>query len=158
MSRENRQRLQFVLEVYGADPRAWPEADRRNLAGLHDAASELAREARQIDGVLSAATAPMGERASFDAILTAIAGANPKLDGVIPFRQRPSSRATVPLRWFAAVPIAASLALGIYVGSTGSLDSFLPTSLTGETLAAGEDPGDLSGISDIEAMTGDGVS
>ena len=158
MSRENRQRLQFVLEAYGADSRRWPEADRRNLAGLLDAASEPVRDARQIDAVLSAATAPTGERASLDAILAAIAGAAPKPEGVILFRPRPSSRATVPLRWFAAVPIAASLALGIYVGSTGTLDSFLPTSLTGETLAAGEDPGDLSGISDIEAMTEDGVS
>lgn len=158
MSRSDRQRLADVLQAYGADPRRWPEADRRDLAVLIAAASKPVREAGQVDAVLSAATPPDGERSSFDAILNTIVGAAPKPDDAILFRRRPSSRAAAPLRWLAAVPIAASLALGIYVGSSGSLNSFLPTSLLGETLAAGEDPGDLSGISDIEAMTEDGVS
>lgn len=158
MIREDHQRLRAVLNAYGADPRRWPERDRHELAGLLEALPEQVSEASQIDRVLLAAKAPAGERKSLDAILAAVASEAPRQDNVVLLRPRASHRATVPLRRFAAVPLAASLALGIYVGSTGSLDAFLPGSVTGETLAAGEDPGDLSGISDIEAMTEDGVS
>jgi hypothetical protein len=158
MSRENHQRLQVVLDAYGADPRRWPQGDRRDLAEMLKAIPQQVSEARQFDQVLSTATAPAGEPASFDAILSAIASDAPRQENVVLFRSPAPSRRAVPIRWLAAVPLAASLALGIYVGATGSLDAFLPTSVVGETLAAGEDPGDLSGISDIEAMTGDEVS
>ncbi len=158
MIRENHQRLQVVLDAYGADPRRWPEGDRRDLAELLQGVPGPVSEASQIDRVLAAATAPAGESASFDAILSAAASEAPRQENIVLFRPRAPHQATVPFRWLAAVPLAASLAFGIYVGSSGSLDAFLPSSLVGETLAAGEDPGDLSGISDIEAMTGDGIS
>jgi hypothetical protein len=152
MSENQQRRLKAVLEAYGADPQRWPEADRLRLAGL--TAPEV--EAAEIDKVLALATRPRVGASAVTSILAQVAGDPAATSSVVLLRPR-SSRVNIS-RWFAAVPIAASLALGFYVGSTGSLDALLPASLVGEAVAAGEDPGDLSGVSDIEALAEDGVT
>lgn len=153
MSENQENRLKEVLEAYGADPRRWPEADRQALAGR---AVSQAAEAAEIDKVLALATLPRAGASAITGILAQAAGESAGTSNVVLLRPR-SSRVNIS-RWFAAVPIAASLALGFYVGSTGSLDALLPAALVGEAVAAGEDPGDLSGVSDIEALAEDGVT
>lgn len=63
------------------------------------------------------------------------------------------------LTWLAGLPLAASLALGIYLGAAGSLDSILPTSLTGQTASADSgDFSDFSGMTDAEAEAAAGLT
>jgi len=61
------------------------------------------------------------------------------------------------LGWLAGLPLAASLALGIYLGSAGPLESILPTAayelLTGVNI---DDP--VTGIEDVENLSEDEFS
>lgn len=154
MSEMKRERLKAVLAAYGADRRRWPEWDRRELEGEYDPSAAAASE---IDTVLAMAPAPAGEQASLAGIMRQLENTAVDAGNVVLLRPR-RSRAPFMSRWLAAVPLAASLVMGIYAGTTGTLDSFLPSSFLEDTVAAGDDPGDLSGVSDIEAMTEEDVS
>lgn len=75
-----------------------------------------------------------------------------KLDpeNVIAFRPRPEAwRST--LSWLAALPLAASLAFGLWLGIAGVGTSYLPESLGGDSVAAIDDSA-VSGIDEAEAM------
>ena len=54
-------------------------------------------------------------------------------------------------RYAAALPLAASLALGVYLGAMGSLDFMLPTSITGGVALNDEVPDDLGGVGEADA-------
>jgi hypothetical protein len=63
-----------------------------------------------------------------------------------------------PLRYAAALPLAASLALGVYLGAQGSLDFMLPSAITGD-VAQGEDVVDeLGGVGEAEAYAEESFS
>lgn len=157
MSRPRQRRLQAVLAAYGADPRRWPEADRRELEHFLEPAAAEATAARQIDAVLGLARSPEGEQAALAGILRQVGRTAPEAGNIVLLRPR-ANRERSMIGWLAAVPLAASLVMGIYAGTAGALNSFLPSALVGDTVAAGDDPGDLSGVSDIEAMTEEDVS
>ena len=53
--------------------------------------------------------------------------------------------------WAIGVPLAASLALGIYMGSRGTLDNYLPQSIVGQSLADTSESGPSSGLDDAES-------
>jgi hypothetical protein len=57
-------------------------------------------------------------------------------------------------RWLyvaAAVPLAASLALGIYLGAMGKMDLVLPSSITGNLALNADQDSDFTGIGEAEA-------
>ena len=99
----------------------------------------------ELDRLLALATRPPppeGAEARLMARLAAAeAGAN-----VVAFRQKP--RRLVP--WLSALPLAASLACGIYLGASGAADSYLPVAT--DTVAAMDDGG-ASGLDDVLAIS-----
>jgi hypothetical protein len=64
---------------------------------------------------------------------------------VVQFRPRRSAN-----RWAIGLPLAASLLLGIYLGTRDTLDSYLPDSVIGATVAGATDSDVSSGLDDIE--------
>lgn len=146
MTEHDRQRLITVLEAYGADPARWPIADR-HLASL-DGSMPGWREARALDRALASATTP-----PLPAGLSARLGvaARPAADNVVQFAPRKSARV---LRWPAAAALAASLAIGIYIGALNPGDLFFPSTDT----ASLDDPLDLMNLDQADdADTGDQV-
>ncbi|WP_421695782.1 hypothetical protein [Aestuariivirga sp.] len=135
-----------LMEIYGADVSRWPEAER----ALKDASPSLVVEAREIDLVLALATDPPLP-AGAAARLMARIEAEPQGAEVIAFT--PRSRPKAPVWRFAtALPLAASLALGVYLGAQGTLDFMLPSAITGGI--AWNDDGqidDLGGVGDADA-------
>jgi hypothetical protein len=60
------------------------------------------------------------------------------------------------MRWLSALPLAASLAVGIYLGTLGRGNALLPESLGGGNVT--EDQSVLSGIDEVEDLTEEDVS
>jgi hypothetical protein len=146
MSMTAKDRLEMVVAAYGADPRRWP-ADDRHLAALLPGG---AVEAAAVDRLLAQASRPglpAGARARLDARLAAMPG---PVRIVARSGAEPGKAWSLP--WLAGLPLAASLALGIYLGAAGSLDSILPSIITGATATAdaGDDWSDFGGMSDAE--------
>jgi len=127
MTENDKQRLKLVLEAYGADPARWPEADRHLAAA---AGSPGLRRAKAIDAVLTAATAPQAPAGLASRIA---ASAVAQTSNVVAFA--PRSARKLPY-WPAAAALAASLAIGIYLGATSPGDMFFPATGT----AALDDP------------------
>ena len=128
--------LERHLEIYGADQTRWPREARERFAPLlaSDArARDSLAEARALDRLLDRASVPSAsrEQAVRDCIMAAInhhsdrARTAPPAARVIhlpPRRQRPRSATAAPRSvWQAAALLAASLAIGVYVGSVGGL-------------------------------------
>lgn len=112
-----------------------------------------AEEARAIDILLEAATNPELPAGAEERLLARLEGEARVVT--------PASRKAQPglvLRWTAALPLAASLALGIYLGAMGALDAFLPETVTGESAAGDEENADLSGVSEAESYAEEDVS
>jgi hypothetical protein len=112
-----------------------------------------AGEARAIDIVLEAATNPELPAGAEERLLARLEGE----DRVVALASRKAAPGPVP-RWTAALPLAASLALGIYLGAMGALDAFLPETVTGELAAGDEENADLSGVSEAESYVEGDVS
>ena len=64
---------------------------------------------------------------------------------VVTFRPRSKYQ-----RWAIGIPLAASLALGIYLGSKDTFDTYLPDSIMSGTLADTSDLAPSSGLDDAE--------
>jgi hypothetical protein len=156
MSKTAKERLNEVLASYGADPRRWPPEDRQLPEGLMNAEDAEVREALVLDALLATAREPAIPLGAQNRLMQKLQHV-PREGNVVAIR-RPRAAPAWNFRWLAAVPLAASLALGIYLGAAGSLDSVLPVSVVGTVTAAGDDPGDLSGVSDVEALSEDSVS
>jgi hypothetical protein len=153
MDETSRKRFERVLKAYGADPAGWPAEDRQVLAPFLGEMDQMAEDARAIDMALEAASKP---ELPADAVERLLA----RLEGEARILTLPSRRAAPGqvLRWTAALPLAASLALGIYLGAMGALDGFLPETVTGELAAGDEDNADLSGVSEAEDFAEEDVS
>ncbi|MBC8037603.1 MAG: hypothetical protein H7X89_10350 [Rhizobiales bacterium] len=128
-------RIQAVLASYGADPARWPASERAELLPHLAAAGEALDEARHIDRLLDLAAAPV-----------LALGLERRLMGQI---AKPAAQRRPPLGWSAALPLAASLALGVYLGAVGSLDSLLPSAVVDDIADLDEDDdSDLSGATE----------
>lgn len=139
-------RLRQLLESYGADKLRWPEADRG--LPLEDG-SAIAGNARAVDRILAMASEPAVPDGAAARLLDCIAGQ--RQAQVIPFRPAVRRRSGI-FRYAAAIPLAASLALGIYLGAQGSLDFMLPVSITGGGVASIDDAtDDLGGVGEADA-------
>lgn len=134
-----------LLASFGADRRRWPDAERDAFSAQPDAAEG---DAREIDRLLSLASEPPGAGEAMARLLDRMEQESPAQ--VIPFRPRPKPRVQSFLR-FAALPLAASLALGIYLGAQGDLDFAFPNALTGAVAQADDTPDDLGGVGEADA-------
>jgi hypothetical protein len=138
-------RLQQLLESYGADRTRWPPSDRgiQSQGGGDDEA-----DARAVDRLLALASDPEVPHGAMARLLEQAAAAHPA--DVITFIPA-ARRQRRFIHYAAALPLAASLALGIYLGAQGSLDFMLPTAITGGVALNDEVPDDLGGVGDADA-------
>jgi hypothetical protein len=125
-----RDRLQKVLAAYGADPAHWPERDRELASLLATADPALAvplQDARVLDLALARASRPLAPAGAADRIAR-LADVSGKVVSVV--RQgrvrRQAKRAVLPGRLAALTALAASLALGLYLGANGQGDWLIP--------------------------------
>ena len=77
----------------------------------------------------------------------------PQETAVVAFAPRAAAPRRRGLLWrtAAALPLAASLALGIYLGAKGTLDFMLPTAITGGVALNDDAPDDLGGVGEADA-------
>jgi hypothetical protein len=65
---------------------------------------------------------------------------------VVPFQPRAKLQG-----WAIGLPLAAALALGIYLGSQGTLDAYFPGTITDDISAELSDPIPFTGLDDAES-------
>jgi hypothetical protein len=135
---EDREALERLLEIYGADRTRWPARERLRFASViseDKAASRLLAEAQALDRLLD--KAPRASEAGIEALkerivaaalssgapqLAVVAGAKSAPDNVRQMRWRRPTLATTFREWPAAAVLAASLVLGVMLGSAGTLE------------------------------------
>lgn len=111
-------------------------------------------EDREIAAVLGHATAPDLPAGAMDRLLARIAE-EPQQARVIAFAPRQRPRPGAIWRYAAAVPLAASLALGVWLGANGKMDFLMPTAVTGGVALNDDAPvDDLGGVGDAYAEEG----
>jgi hypothetical protein len=141
-------RLQAVLAAYGADPARWPEGDRHLASWLAIADSDLSpslEDAVRLDAVLARASRPVVPGREAERLIAAV---NEKPRRVVSLRpgalSRPRARRTaLPRRMAVLTALAASLALGVYLGASGQTNWLTPP------LLAAEPPESLSAELDV---------
>lgn len=110
-------------------------------------------EDREIDAVLKHATVPGLPAGAMDRLLARIAE-EPQAAKVIALVPRAAPRRPV-WRYAAAVPLAASLALGVWLGANGKMDFMMPSAVTGGVALNDDAPvDDLGGVGDAYAEEG----
>ena len=139
-----KQRMQAVLASYGADPARWPAGERAELLPHLETAGVALDEARLIDSLLDLAEAPALSPGFERRLMTRIV--------------KPAASTSFPLGRAVALPLAASLALGVYLGAMGELDSLLPSMVTGDVAAVDDDDSDISGVTEAIDYSGDQLS
>lgn len=137
---EDREALERLLDIHGADRTRWPARERLRFAGViseDEAAAGLVAEAQALDRLLD--LAPRASAADIDALkerivaaalrsqrpqLTAVAGGAKPAPAKAWLGQlrRPSWGGTY-IEWPAAAVLAASLVLGVMLGSAGTFDA-----------------------------------
>ncbi|MBI2719371.1 MAG: hypothetical protein HY245_14240 [Rhizobiales bacterium] len=153
MDAVKRKRLEEVLTSYGADPARWPAADRAELSGELGVAGEALAEAAATDRLLQFASRP-DAASGFEARLMARLARTAQVTTLPPLRPRPAA-ARMKIGW-AVLPLAASLALGIYLGARGVIDSLLPAAVTNSVAAVDDD--DLTGVTNVTDYSEEHVS
>lgn len=98
-----------------------------------------------LDKLLKRATDPAIPEGAEARLIAAIQAAEQQ-SNVVKLQPRPRIQ-----RWAVGLPLAASLALGIYLGANGTLDNYMPDSIIGETLADTSDSEPTSGLDDAES-------
>lgn len=140
-------RLVDLAASYGANPAHWPVEDQ---AGLINTGSDAFAEAREIDLVLNRASSPALPEGAEARLLSRIDEG--RSAEVILFRPKPrQAHGWMPVA--AALPLAASLALGIYLGAAGNLDFMLPASVTGDVASVNDTVDDLGGVGEADAYS-----
>jgi hypothetical protein len=139
---DDREALQRLLDTYGADRTRWPARERLRFAGVvseDKAAARLLAEAVALDRLLD--RAPQATAGDLDALKerimsTALRSSQPRLKVVVseqvaqgavaPAKVLPLRRPSLSRRfgeWPAAAVLAASLVLGVMLGSAGTFTS-----------------------------------
>ena len=131
---------------HGKDKR--PDQNGEGVKAAESASLEAL--ASEIGLVLALATVPALPEGA-EARLMARIAAEPQDAQIRVLAPRPQARRPA-LRFAAALPLAASLALGVYLGAQGTLDFMLPSAITGG-VAWNEDGqiDDLGGVGDADA-------
>jgi hypothetical protein len=142
----NSERLKEVLATYGADPAHWPVAERTRLLSSMAEVPSLAAEAAEIDLVLARAVS-LSVPAHLAARITAASGGGTPAAVVV---HRPVPGQAPWSSWLSAVALAASLALGVYIGLAGNGNLLLD-----QDSAEIDDPIVLTGIGDATDLLED---
>lgn len=113
---------------------------------------------QELDGLLAHATAPPLPLGARERLLARMAEepTAPAMPGNVVALRRPVP-ARSRLGWLAGLPLAASLALGLYLGSGGTFDSYLPAAAY-DVLAGATAEDVTTGIEDMESFTEDDLS
>jgi len=98
-----------------------------------------------LERLLKRATDPAIPEGAEARLMTAIQAAEQQ-SNVVKFQSRPKIQ-----RWAVGLPLAASLALGIYLGSGDTFDAYFPDSITGEAAADLSDSVSPTGLDDAES-------
>ena len=98
-----------------------------------------------LEKLLMRATDPAIPEGAEARLMATIRASTPQ-SNVVRFQQRPKIQ-----RWAIGVPLAASLVLGIYMGSRGTLDNYLPESVVGQSLLDTSESVPSSGLDDAES-------
>lgn len=110
----------------------------------------------EIDAVLGLASRPQPPAGAMDRLMARIAEA-PQEPRVLAFTPRPQ-RGSV-WRLAAALPLAASLALGVYLGAEGKMDFLMPSAVTGGmALNDNVQIDDLGGVGDADDYAREGTT
>lgn len=136
---EDREALEHLLEIHGADRTRWPARERLRFAGVISrdaAAARMLAEAQALDRLLD--QAPRASEASIEAlkgriIAAALRSQPPHLTAIAGHRPAPAKAWLGQLRrpslvarfgeWPAAAVLAASLVLGVMLGTAGTFDT-----------------------------------
>ena len=167
---EDREALERLLEIYGADRTRWPARERLRFAGVigdDKVAARMLAEAGALDRLLE--QAPRANGADIDALkerimaaalrsgppqLAVVASGQPASGRVMPVLGRRPAFAAMFGRgeWPAAALLAASLVLGVMLGSAGTFDATMQemAEVTGLTSA----PSDTSQLALGEEIEG----
>jgi hypothetical protein len=113
-------------------------------------------EAREVDKVLRLASDPAIPVGAMERLMARVV-AEPQDARVIAMPQRAPVRRS-PLRYAAALPLAASLALGVYLGAQGTLDFMLPSVITDDVAQYEEEPDELGGVGEADAYAEENLS
>lgn len=136
------ERLQAVLAAYGSDPARWPEGDRELAPLLTAPDADLSaslKDARSLDSALAHASRPVPPTAAMDRLVARIRdeAITEAPDNVVAFSRRGATlaapRTALSGRLAIATSLAASLALGIYLGASGQIDWLTPPLLAEES-------------------------
>jgi hypothetical protein len=164
------QALERHLEIYGANQARWPQAARVRFApllGVDARARALLSEAEALDRLLDRAPSPsvFRERVLRDDIVAAISnerdGASsdhPAAHSIELPRKRQTARTRSTPRWAgwqATALLAASLAIGIYLGSAGELTSEVQLVAEAVGLETPADPYHLSLLDENSTLVGE---
>jgi hypothetical protein len=119
--------------------------------------SDEKKSDQALDLLLQRASQPVPPSGADRRLLAAAFGEVAPASNVIAFRRPPPAASSSRARWIVGLPLAASLLLGILLGSS-TFDSVLPDTLTLSTQAASADDELSTGIDDAETYTESGVS
>ena len=136
-----------LLDIHGSDPANWPDevrAEMHRLCFQGAPAQELLEHARAFDALMSATSAPPA-RAGLQADILAAAGI---ATSAPPPVARPAND-NAPRRWLVGGMLAASLALGIWLGGFGPLAGLGDTILGASVRTASLDDDGLAEILDL---------
>jgi hypothetical protein len=95
--------------------------------------------------LLKRATDPVVPEGAEARLMLAIQSVGQQLN-VVPFQPRPKMQS-----WTMGLPLAAALALGIYLGSKDTFDAYFPEAITDETSADMSDSMPSTGLDDAES-------
>jgi hypothetical protein len=102
----------------------------------------------ELDRLLALASTPVLPPSAEERLMAKI---NP--ENVVAFISKPK-KAQSAISWIAALPLAASLAFGVWLGAAGIGTNILPESLGGDAVAAAE-VDVISGIDEAETLAED---
>lgn len=111
---------------------------------------------KELDALLAHASMPPLPAGARERVMERVAR-EAAAPNVIVFPRRAPVPQPARLGWLAGLPLAASLALGIYLGSGGTFGNVLPSTAY-EILAGGSSDDSITGIEDIESYTEDDLS
>jgi hypothetical protein len=98
-----------------------------------------------LEKLLKRATDPAVPEGAEARLMLAIQSVEQQLN-VVPFQPRPRIR-----HWTIGLPLAAALALGIYLGSKDTFDAYLPDAITDDVSADMSDSMPSTGLDDAES-------
>ena len=148
------------LDAHGSRVERWPETARVRFEPVlqrNARARELIAEARALETLLDRAPLPGAQRTEalahrITAMATAEAAREPATAPVIDLAARRRTRAMAPtVRWKVASALAASLLVGIYLGSSPSVSSTVEAVAGAVGVSTDAEVSDLALIYDLAA-------